>query len=119
MPASPQDQTPIVRKPLLTAQLVGAKLCARVEVKEITFAPGQRTGLHLHPIPVVGYIAKGEFLFQVEGEEARTLKAGDAFFEPAETRIVHFDNASAQAPGTFIAFYLMDAKDSELITMLE
>jgi hypothetical protein len=32
---------------------------------------------------------------------------------------VHFDNASDQAPGTFIAFYLLGTTDSELITMLE
>jgi quercetin dioxygenase-like cupin family protein len=70
-------------------------------------------------MPVVGYIAKGEFLFQVEGETARTLKAGDAFFEPANTNVSHFDNASASELGTFIAFYLMGAEDSELITMLE
>jgi quercetin dioxygenase-like cupin family protein len=119
MPASHPDHAPIVRKPLLTAQLASAKLCGRIEVKEITFAPDQKTGLHLHPVPVIGYIAKGEFLFQVEGEAGRTLQAGDPFFEPADTRVLHFDNASETAPGTFIAFYLMGAEDSELITMLE
>ena len=120
MPAEPHDRATIIRRPLLTA-LLGprGRLCGRVEVKEITFEPGQKTGLHLHKIPVVGYIAAGEFLFQIEGKPAKRLKAGDAFYEPADTRIVHFDNASDQAPGTFIAFYLLGTTDSELITMLE
>ena len=87
MPAEPHDRATIIRKPLLTA-LLGprGRLCGRVEVKEITFEPGQKTGLHLHKIPVVGYIAAGEFLFQVEGKPAKRLKAGDAFYEPADTQ---------------------------------
>jgi hypothetical protein len=31
MPASPHDHAPIIRKPLLTAQLIGAKLIAMLE----------------------------------------------------------------------------------------
>ena len=56
MPAEPHDRATIIRSPLLTA-LLGprGRLCGRVEVKEITFEPGQKTGLHLHKIPVVGY----------------------------------------------------------------
>jgi quercetin dioxygenase-like cupin family protein len=68
---------------------------------------------------VTGYIAEGSVIFQVEGEAAKTLKAGDAFFEPANTRIVHFDNASATQPMAFIAFYLLGEDERELIRMLE
>lgn len=49
----------------------------------------------------------------------KTLKAGDAFFEPANTKILHFDNASAIEPMTFIAFYLLGKGEDELIRMLE
>jgi quercetin dioxygenase-like cupin family protein len=66
-----------------------------VEAKEIEFEPGQQTGLHFHPCPVVGYIAKGTVLFEVEGEAPQTLHACDAFHEPANRKILHFDNASA------------------------
>jgi len=109
----------IVRKPLLDASLNPAKNTTRVEVKQIDFAPGQKTGLHDHPCPVVGYIAKGSVLFQIENQEAKTLQAGDAFFEPAHTRILHFDNASSIEPMTFIAFYLLEESDPGLIRMLE
>lgn len=112
-------QQTIIRKPLLTVMLDSAKSTKRVEVKQIDFAPSQATGLHDHPCPVVGYIAKGSVTFQVEGEPAKILHAGDVFFEPPNKRMLHFDNSSDTDPMTFIAFYLLDENDSELIRMLE
>ena len=109
----------IVRIPLLTALLNPAVSTTQVEVKQINFKPGQATGLHLHPCPVIGYIITGTVLFQVEGKPTQTLQAGDAFFEPPKMRILHFDNASATEPMTFIAFYLLEQKNQELITMLK
>jgi hypothetical protein len=46
---------------------------SRVEIKEINFAAHQKTGLHLHPGPVVGYIAEGTILFQVEEQPAKFI----------------------------------------------
>jgi quercetin dioxygenase-like cupin family protein len=57
-------------------------------------------------------------LFQVDGQRAQVLKAGDAFYEPPNTKIVHFDNPGEQ-PAKFIAYYLLDRDEHELITMLE
>jgi quercetin dioxygenase-like cupin family protein len=66
---------------------------------------------------VVGVIIEGSILFQVEREPACTLKPGDAFFEPADTRVPHFD---AQEQGaSFVAYYLLGADENELIEMLE
>jgi len=109
----------IFRKPLLTAALEEAKKVGKVEIKEIVFQPGQKTGLHFHPCPVVGYIAEGGVTFQIEGGEGETLRAGDAFFEPPNVKILRFDNASDTKGMKFIAFYLLDAGEDELIRMLE
>ena len=109
----------IFRKPLLTALLNPSKTTQRVEIKQIDFVPGQATGLHHHPCPVAGYIASGSVTFQVEGEPQKTLHAGDAFFEPPNKKMLHFDNASTTEPMTFVAFYLLDEKDRELIHMLD
>ena len=107
----------ILRKPLLSAAL-GSRTVTQVEVREIVFGPGQRTGRHSHPCPVLGYIAEGSALFQREDErEAQTLDAGSAFYEPADAVIVRFDNASASQPMKFIAYYLLNGKQ-ELIHML-
>jgi len=106
----------IVRKPLLTAQ-IGGKSVERVEVKEIEFSPAQKTGIHLHPCPVVGYIVSGSVAFQVEGQPEQTLHAGDAFYEPANTRILRFDAVERQT--RFIASYLLGKDDHELIRHLD
>ena len=91
----------------------------KVEIKQINLAPNQRTGLHRHPCPVVGYVAHGTILLQIEGEQAKSLSNGSAFFEPANTKIVHFDNASPRDPATFIAVYLLGRDDQKLIEMLD
>ena len=109
----------IVRKELLTAAIAGRKDVARVEIKQIDFAPSQRTGLHRHPCPVVGYVAHGSIRFQVDGQPPRLLTEGSAFFEPAGTKVVQFDNASSDAPATFVAFYLLGADDQKIIEMLQ
>ncbi|MDW5267025.1 MULTISPECIES: cupin domain-containing protein [Acidobacteriaceae] len=97
---------------------LGSRTVTQVEVREIVFAPGQRTGRHSHPCPVVGYIAEGTAVFQREDEaEARTLDTGSAFHEPADAVITRFDNASASHPMKFVAYYLLNG-DQELIHML-
>jgi quercetin dioxygenase-like cupin family protein len=68
---------------------------------------------------VVGYIANGAVHFQIEGEPAQTLREGDAFYEPADVTILHFDNPSEREPLTFIAYYLLGSGEDELIRMLE
>lgn len=56
----------ITRKDLLTA-LVN-QTASTVEIQSITLPPGQPAPKHFHPCPVVGYIASGSVLFQIEGE---------------------------------------------------
>jgi len=113
-----QTPQPIVRKPLLDAVIAPEKMVHTAKMVSIDFAPAQKTGAHRHPIPVVGYVVKGSITFQIEGQAARTLMAGEAFFEPADAKIVAFDNASKNEPASFVACYLMGAADQQLITML-
>jgi len=108
----------VVRRHLLTATIDEGRTVARIEVKEVTLFPRQRSGLHLHPCPVVGSIIKGTILYQLQGQSSRELRPGDAFFEPANTRVSHFDNVTDE-PATFIACYLLGGADQDLITMLE
>ncbi len=61
-------------------QLDGAT--ARVSTVEVTFEAGDSSLPHRHPGPVFGYVIEGELQFKVEGQEPRTLKAGDTFYEP-------------------------------------
>ncbi len=111
------SQLTIERQLLLSAAL-GERNINTVDIRRITLAPGQKAGRHLHPCPVVGYIASGTGFYQIEGESAELLPVGSAFYEPAERVIADFGNASDVTPLTFIAFYLLDG-EQELITMLE
>jgi quercetin dioxygenase-like cupin family protein len=84
----------------------------------IKFAPGQRTGLHRHPISTVGVVTAGSFHLQLEGKPVQVLKTGDSFFEPAGHTILKFDNASTSEPAEIVCFYLADTKERPPIEML-
>lgn len=105
----------IVREHLLAAALDRQAAVERVEVARIVLAPGEKTGRHHHPCPVFGYVAAGTIRFRVEDREERSLGAGDAFHEPANTRISHFDNAHDAEPAVFVAFYLLPPDEERLI----
>jgi len=107
----------ITRRQLLTTTLLPNKSVTSVDVREIVFEPGQETGLHKHPCPVFGYVAEGEAVLEVRGHAPQRLPAGSAFYEPAETIILRFDNASHEKRLKFIAFYLLEGSQP-LIEML-
>ena len=109
-------QNEIKRKELSSID-IGKREISSVKVVEIEFPAGQKAPLHKHPCPVMGTIVEGQCRVQVEGEPAKILKAGEVFFEPAGTPIVHFDNYSETEPMKFIAYYLTNGED-ELIEML-
>jgi len=47
----------------------------------------------------------------------RQVKAGEVIYEPANTPIAHYDNASQTEPLKFICYYLIN-KETVLIKML-
>lgn len=110
-------QNTIVRRQLMLAHF-DSRPVSKVDIREIILAPGQKGPLHKHPCPVVGYIVSGTILFQVKGDSSIILKAGDPFYEPADSVISHFDNASTEAPAKFILNYLMN-KEKEFIILLD
>jgi len=90
---------------LLTAQFASRQV-VKIEAGDFHFKPGQIAPVHTHAAPAVGYIAKGAIIYQVEGEKPQVLRKGDAFYEPADKRILRFDNASATEEAIFLDFNL-------------
>jgi len=109
---------PPQRKTLLEAPLGQSPSIARCRMASVELAPGQAAGLHRHPCDVVGYIVSGTIRLQIEGQPEQRLCVGDAFHEPKDTVIPHFDNASCDEPAVFIAVYLLPEDEDQLIEML-
>jgi quercetin dioxygenase-like cupin family protein len=110
-------ETKIARKKLIQVDLQSFAL-DMVDMRELTLQPGQKTGLHKHPCPVIEYILEGTAIVQIEGQQEQRFSAGFACFEPADTTILRFDNASDELPLRFIACYLL-RKGQPLIEMIE
>ncbi|MBB6370287.1 cupin domain-containing protein [Chryseobacterium shigense] len=110
------QQNQISRKELLKTAI--NQKVKTTEIQEITLAPGLEVPKHLHPCPVLGIIRSGEAVFQIEGRQKVILHEGDAFYEPKNAKILHFDNASKEKPLVFTAMYLKEG-DEENIKMLK
>ncbi|SHG38586.1 cupin domain-containing protein [Chryseobacterium oranimense] len=106
------QQNQISRKELLKAAI--NQKVKTTEIQEVTLAPGLEVPKHLHPCPVVGVIKSGEAVFQIEGQQKTILHEGDAFYEPKNAKILHFDNASAEKPLVFTAIYLKEGKEENI-----
>lgn len=106
----------VVRRDLLRVGLKSQNV-SRVEIKEVTIAPKGIAEYHLHPCPVVGYVVSGTLLFQIEGQAPEIIKSGNAFYEPKNQPILHFDNASESEPLIFLAYYLLEDQE-DMITIL-
>lgn len=105
--------------PANTTKLLTAKFEPRqvvqAEVGDFHFKPGQAAPIHTHIAPAIGYVAKGEIIYQIEGENPQILRAGDAFYEPAGPRILRFDNASATQEAIFLDFNLEKAGEPFIV----
>ena len=88
---------------------------ARVTTQEVTFEPGQAGLPHRHAGPIFGYVLEGEFEFALGDEPAKTLKAGDTFYE--RSGVVH---RAARNPSTKnrtrVLAVILHPRDAKAIT---
>lgn len=82
---------------------------------EVTFEPGAAGAPHRHPGPVFGYVIEGELEFALGDEKARTLKAGDTFYEPALALHSVSRNPSATAKTRVLAVLVHPRDAKELV----
>ena len=90
----------------------------RVQITRLGFQPGQITGRHFHPLPVITHVESGAFVVQIEGQPPRRYGIGEIIYEPANTTIERYDNESQTASASVIAYYLAAEQDQKLIEML-
>jgi quercetin dioxygenase-like cupin family protein len=90
----------------------------KVTVVEVTLKPGQAGKPHRHAGPVIGYVLEGEYEWAIDDQPAKTLKAGDTFYEP--TGSLHRVSKNPAAKGnTRVLAVVLHPRDARQITIPE
>jgi quercetin dioxygenase-like cupin family protein len=91
---------------------------ARVTTVEVAYEPGQSSAPHRHPGPIFGYVLEGELELALGDEAARTLRAGETFYEP--TGILHRVSRNPNTKSrTRVLAVLVHPRDAKAITVPE
>lgn len=85
-----------------------------VKLVIVTFAPGEISGAHRHPIPTIVYVLEGEIETTFEGKVTR-LKQGDTFWEDPNGLHTEAKNLSADKPAKLLVYFIGDKKKPFLI----
>jgi quercetin dioxygenase-like cupin family protein len=74
---------------------------------------------HRHSGPAFGYVLEGEMVFELEGEPARVVKAGEAFWEPGGD-VIHYQNGNNRddIPMRFVVTMLC-APGAQMLVLVE
>jgi quercetin dioxygenase-like cupin family protein len=106
-----------VRTPIASFP-IQPKLVTHVEAMRVDFLPGQAMPEHMHPVPVVCFVARGSFLVSIGREPVRTVGVGDTTIEHAGEVVHYFRNLSARDPAHLYCAILAGADDKQLSVML-
>jgi quercetin dioxygenase-like cupin family protein len=107
-----------VRTPIGSFPIEPAKPVTHVETTRVDFLPGQEMPEHMHPVPVVCFVAKGSFLVSIGRAPVRTVTVGDTTLERAGEVVHYFRNASAREPAQLYCAILAGPDDKQLSVML-
>ena len=101
-PAAPllSTGTSIVGEPLRYPTSGPAQVTASV----IVLAPGGKTIMHKHGVPLFAYILDGELTVDYGAQGTRIYRQGEAFMEAME--VAHFGVNGGAAPVRILAVYL-------------
>ena len=85
----------------------------------VEFSPGQAAPWHMHPgAQEILYVIDGSLTVEVEGQEAKVLKAGDVVLAPAEVpHTVRNEGTSVTAKGVVI--HSRAAKDKPFVVVVK
>jgi quercetin dioxygenase-like cupin family protein len=85
---------------------------------EVDYAPGQSSIAHKHDGTAMAYVLSGAIVSQVKGEQAKTFKAGEYWYEPAGSEHLVSKNASSTQPAKLLVFMVL-APDEKVLIPLE
>jgi len=96
------------------AEKIDGKNSASTTV-EVTLGPGEAGAPHRHPGPVFGYVLEGEYEWAIDDNPAKTLKAGDTFYEPTGCLHRVSKNPSKEAKARILAVVLHPADVKDIV----
>ena len=70
------------------------------------FEPGGAIGRHTHPGEELSVVLSGTLLLEVDGQPAKTIKAGESFFIPAG--VIHAGKNSGKGKAVVLATYVVE-----------
>jgi quercetin dioxygenase-like cupin family protein len=74
--------------------------------------PKTAAAWHTHPSPVFVYVAEGELVMEVEGQETKTIQAGEAVAEPLDARMRVLN--TTDRPASVVVFQISPAEEEFL-----
>ncbi len=86
-----------------------------VTVSYVEYPPGRVGQTHHHAGFVLAYVLQGAIVTKISGQEERTYKTGEMFFEPPGSTHEVSNNASASEPAKLLA--MIFAKKGIQLTM--
>jgi quercetin dioxygenase-like cupin family protein len=92
--------TSIIGEPLRYPAAGAAHVTAAI----VTMAPGERTIVHKHGVPLFAYILDGELTVDYGTHGKRTYRPGQAFMEAMDAE--HFGINNGSAPVRLLAVYM-------------
>lgn len=98
-------------KPVYEGDLPAARY-DHVNVRAVSFVPGQASPSHSHDALIVAYVTKGRIETQVEGEPLKSLGAGESWTEMPGAHHVICRNPSATEPAEFLVMSVEPRKGS-------
>ena len=84
---------------------------------EVDYKPGQSSIAHKHEGTAMAYVLSGAVTSQVKGENAKTYKAGEYWYEPAGSEHLVSKNASATKPAKLLVFMVLSPDEKVLIPL--
>lgn len=77
---------------------------AHITAAVVTFAPGAKTSLHRHAVPMFTYVLEGELTVDYGARGKRIYRSGDAIMEAMD--VAHYGIDTATRPVRLLVVYL-------------
>jgi quercetin dioxygenase-like cupin family protein len=91
-----EERRGIIAHPPLLKMVLPGTANQEVAVYETEYAPGGINPRHLHPAAITFHVLSGTGVWQEEGKQPVTLRAGDSLFVPAGTIHSHWNPSTTE-----------------------